>query len=115
MWQQIYQKLRDEGLNPFAPGQHKGTCQESYCVVQEGAQMPSFRGRRVGSRIVDIIAFVPASSYVQMAPYVGKIKAALRGLSFLRWTGGETPVVTDNDVKAYTTSLQFQIQKKLEG
>ena len=115
MWQQIYLKLKNKGLNPYAPGHHEGLCTESYCVIREGTQMPSVQGKRVGYRVVEVIAFVPAASYVQLAPYVEEIKAALNELPFLRKTGNETPVVTDDEVKAYTTSVQYQIMKKLEG
>lgn len=77
--------------------------------------MPSFRGRQVGRRVIDVIAFVPVGSYIEVAPYVGEIKAALNKLPFLQKTGSETPVITDDEKEAYTTSVQYQIMKRLEG
>ena len=68
-----------------------------------------------GYRLIDIIAFVPVASYISIKPYAEEIKAAMKELPFLRYTGNETPVITDDEVKAYTTSIEYQIIKKLEG
>ena len=115
MWQTIYTELIKKGLNAYAPGQHEGLCTERYCVVLEGSQVPYFRSYRTGYQLIDIILFVPLASYIQVKPYAEEIKAALRELPFLRKTGNETPVITDDQVKAYTTSIEYQIIKKLEG
>jgi len=115
MWQAIYTKLKEKGLNPYPPGQHKGLCTEKYCVVRESSQVPSFRSNRVGYRLIDIIVFVPLASYIEVEPYVNEVKAAMKELPFLRCTGNETPVITDDDKKAYTTFIEYQILKKLEG
>ncbi len=115
MWQKIYTHLSEKGLNPFAPGQHEGLCTNRYCVVKESSQMPFFRSNRTGYRLIDIIAFVPVASYISIKPYAEEIKAAMKELPFLRYTGNETPVITDDEVKAYTTSIEYQIIKKLEG
>jgi len=42
MWKVIFDKLREKGLNPYPPGQHKGECTERYCVVKENSQVPYF-------------------------------------------------------------------------
>ncbi len=115
MWKKIYLKLQEKGLNPYAPGQHEGQCMERYCVIKESSQVPFFRSNRTGYRLIDIIVFVPIASYIKVEPYVKEIKAALKELSFLRYTGNETPLITDDEVKAYTTSIEYQIIKTLEG
>lgn len=115
MWKKIYLKLQEKGLNPYAPGQHEGLCIERYCVVRESSQVPFFRSNRTGYRLIDIIIFVPVSSYIKVKPYTEEIKAAMKELPFLRYTGNETPIITDDEVKAYTTSLEYQIIKTLEG
>jgi len=115
MWQTVYTKLKNKGLNPYAPGQHEGECLERYCVVKESSQVPYFSSNRTGYRLLDIILFVPIASYIQVKPYTDEIKTALKELYFLRKTGNETPIITDDEVKAYTTSVEYQIIKKLEG
>jgi len=115
MWKVIFDKLREKGLNPYAPGQHKGLCNERHCVVKENTQVPYFNSNKVGYRLVDIILFVPINSYVAVEPYMKEIRSAMKELTFLRKTGNETPVITDDEKKAYTTSIEYQIIKKLEG
>jgi len=39
----------------------------------------------------------------------------MKELDFLRKTGNETPIIIDDTKKAYTTSIEYQIIKKLEG
>ena len=77
--------------------------------------MHYFNTNKLGYRLVDIIVFVPANSYIQIEPYVKQIREAMKELKWLRKTGNETPVITDNGKKAYTTSIEYVIQKKLEG
>lgn len=115
MWARIYDKLREKGLNPYPPGKHVGECKERYCVIKEQTQSAYFNARSVGYRIIDIIVYVPAASYIAVAPYVAEIKGALRELPELRYTGTETPIVTDDERKAYTTSIVYQVMKRLEG
>ena len=111
----IYDHLKAKNLNPHFIGQHRGKCEERFCVIKENAQVPHFNTNKLGYRLVDIIVFVPADSYVQIEPYVKQIRAAMKELKWLRKTGNETPVITDDDKKAYTTSIEYQIIKKLEG
>lgn len=116
MWQRIFNKLRDKGLNPIPLGKHIGECKERYCVIKEQTQSAYFNARGLGYRPIDIIIFVPMASYLDVAPYVAEIKAAMRELRpDLRTTGTETPVITDDDRKAYTTSIVYQVMKRLEG
>lgn len=115
MIQDIYTHLKSKNLNPYFPGQHKGECEEPFVIVMEGTQMPSIQSNRIGQQVIDFIIFVPVNSYIAVEPYKNKIKLALKELTYLRKTGLETPVITDDDKKAYTTSIQYVIQKKLEG
>lgn len=115
MIEAIYNHLKVKNLNPYFPGQHRGECEEEFCVIKENSQVSYFNTNKLGYRLVDIIIFVPANSYVQIEPYVKQIKAAMKELKWLRKTGNETPVITDDDKKAYTTSIEYQIIKKLEG
>ena len=115
MWKRIYLKLKEKGLNPYAPGQHEGQCMERYCVIGESSQVPFFNNRHVGYRLIDIMAFVPLESYVEIESYVKEIKVAMKELAFIRCTGNETPIIADNEKKAYTTSIEYQIIKRLEG
>lgn len=115
MWETIFNKLEENELNPYPPGKHEGLCKTPYCVVKEGTQMPSIQSNRLGQRVVDIIVFVPLSSYIALDPYMKSIRSALSDITNLRKTGFETPAITDNDKKAFTSSIEYTILKKLEG
>lgn len=115
MMKDIYDHLKAKNLNPYFIGQHKGECTKRYCVIKENLQVPYFNTNKLGYKLVDIIVFVPDNSYVQIEPYIKQIKAAMKELKWLRKTGNETPVITDDDKKAYTMSIEYQIIKKLEG
>lgn len=115
MWTVIFDKLKKKGLNPYPPGKHTGICETKYVVVKEQTQSAFFNNSKVGYRLVDLILFVPIASYVQVKLYADSIKAAMKELPWIRATGNETPIIPDDEVQAYTTSIEYQILKKLEG
>src|SRR5699024_12804589 len=95
--------------------QNKELRKESYEIRGEGSQIPNINSNVIGQKIVDIIVMVPNNSYIVISPYVKDIKAALKELEYLRKTGTETPIIVDDDKKAYTMSIEYVLQKKLEG
>lgn len=111
----IYTKLKLRNLNPYFIGQHEGECEKPFLVIKEGNQIPSIQSNKTGQKIIDIIVFVPLNSYIALDPYMKDIRLALKELNCLRKTGLETPAIVDDDKKAYTTSIEYIIQKKLEG
>lgn len=112
----IYNKLNIAGLNPYFIGQHKGICEERFLIVKEGIQMPALYTNKVGQAAIDIIVFVPEESYIKLKEYKQEIKDTLKQESnYLRNTGFETETITDEEKKAYTMSIEYVIQKKLEG
>lgn len=115
MYKRIYLKLKEKGLNPYPIGGHKGECRENYCVIREDTQIPSINTNRLGVKRVDIILFVPIGSYIEVEEYAREIRKAMQELKFLRKTGMETPIIIDDEKKAYTMSIEYVLQKKLEG
>lgn len=112
MWQKIYKKLEEKNLNPYPPGIYQGECTVRYCVVKENAQS-GLMSNKVGYRLIDIIIFVPMSDYLAAKTYCDEVKLALKELPEIRKTGNETPVIPDDSVKGYTTSIEYQVYKKL--
>lgn len=115
MWKKIYLKLKEKGLNPYPIGHHEGECENRYCVIKEGTQIPTIKTNKLGYRRIDIILFVPLGSYLEVEPYMEEVREAMKELKFLRKTGAETPIIIDDEKKAYTTSIEYVLQKKLEG
>lgn len=115
MYKEIYLKLKEKNLNPYHIGKHEGKCRERYCVVKEGTQIPNIRSNRLGVKRIDVILFVPIGSYIAVEDYSREVRKAMRELKFLRKTGMETPIIIDDEKKAYTMSIEYVLQKKLEG
>jgi hypothetical protein len=115
MWKTVYDKLKEHSLNPYPPGIHTGECTTRYCVVIEGNQIPSVGSNRTGQRVLDVIAYIPASNYPAMEVYKKEIKAALKEIQALRCTGFETPIIAEDEKKAFSSSIEYTILKKLEG
>lgn len=115
----IYEHLKgmetDENLNPYFIGQHQGECEKEFAVIRKGTQLSSIMNNKTGQQIVDIILFVPARSFIEMETYATKIRTALKELNYLRKTGLETPVIAEDEKKAYSMSIEYVLQKKLEG
>lgn len=115
MWTTIYDKLNIKNLNPYPIGTHTGICEIPYCVIKEGMQIPSINTNRLGQKVIDIIVFVPVSDYSAVETYIKQVRSALSELPFLRKSGSETPIIPDDDKKAFTMSIEYTIMKKLEG
>ena len=113
--ERIFDKLYEHELNPYFVGQHEGICEEDFVIVKDDGILNSINSNRLGQNIVDIILFVPIYDYTRMETYEKQVKNALKELGYLRSQGFKTPVIADDEKKAYTTSMRYVLQKKLEG
>lgn len=111
MFTTIYNALKPHNVYP--PGKHTGLCTEPYVVVKEKGLIPTV-GNKLGNNLIDIILFVPIGSYPVMKTYRAAVVATLKTVSGLRKTGFETPQIPDNDVEAYTMSVEYTTLKRLE-
>lgn len=110
----IYKFLKAKKLKVYFPGQHEGHCTEPYIVIHKRNQLPT-ANNRLGVQAVDMILYVPKTSYIEAEEYEGKVRSNMKTIDFLRKTGFETPWVLDDDKKALTKSMEYVIQKELEG
>lgn len=111
----IYNHLKTNNLNPYFVGQHQGLCRKNYVVVKEGSQIPTLHSNKLGQKRVDIIIYTPKASYVNLIQYANKVRDDLKSLEYLRKTGYESPTIVDGDKEAYTMSIEYVLQKILEG
>lgn len=115
----VYQYLnylhkKEEGIEPFFIGQHQGLCEKPFVIIKENEQIPTLGTTKTGQKIIDFIVFVPLNSYIELEECMKKVRSTLKEITYLRKTGIETPAIVDDDKKAYTTSIEYVIQKKLE-
>lgn len=111
-YQRIYKQLKENDFEVYSLGQKKGKCENGYVVIKENG-IAGQDGNVVGFSLVDIIVFYPLDEYSKMELYVNKIKSVLKKLGFIRPTGNITPSIIDEEVEAYTCSIEYQIFKKL--
>lgn len=113
MWNKVYLHLKSKGIKVYSPGQHKGLCEDSYVVLRDGGG-DSFAGtNKVGQSILDVIIYHPNNRYSSLDSYKKEVKKYLEEVKGIRKTGFETPVLMEDEKQAYTTSIEYQILKRL--
>ena len=109
----IMRHLKENEVEAYSPGQKTGKCNSPYVVIKDNGQKSSVESSKVGYKTIDVIIFFPIDRYTQIESYRKEIKKSIKELKFLRATGYESPVIIDDRVKAYTTSIQYQVLKKI--
>lgn len=110
-FEQIRNVLQNNGFDVYSIGQHTGTCKNPYVVIKENGQS-RHAGLPINNELIDIIVFYPLGSYSQVMPYLKKADKCIRSIKELKPTHIITPVIVDNEKKAYTASIQYQIYKR---
>ncbi|MCB2300394.1 hypothetical protein [Clostridium tagluense] len=113
LWQKIFLHLNQKGYEVYSPGQKRDKCEASYVVIKENGVHGQEGGNKVGFKLFDIIMYCPLTNYSNMEFYAENIKQALKEMKELRPTGVETPSIIDDEVKAHTSSIEYQALKTL--
>nr|WP_152752784.1 hypothetical protein [Clostridium estertheticum] len=113
LWQKIFLHLEKKRYEVYSPGQKRDKCEATYVVIKENGIHGQDGGNKLGFKAFDIIIYHPISNYSSMEFYVENIKKALKEIKELRATGTETPAIIDDEVQAYTTSIEYQALKTL--
>lgn len=112
---QIYDVLKEQGINVYFPGQHKGECKNRYTVVKmEGAvQSLTVSSERP---IYTLMCYVPCNKYSELEEYVNELKTKMKKIfPVVMYVGNETPSYYDEGVNAYMISFQYQNCRKIEN
>lgn len=110
----IYDHLKSKGIDVYFIGQHKGECKLPYVVLKDDGTGGQNGSNKIGAQTVDIIFFVPQNQFTKIISFKNTVRVYLKELNFLRYTGIEMGTVTDDEKKALTCSVLYQIQKELE-
>lgn len=113
MIQKLYDFLCDKGVNVYFPGQHQGECKTNYIVIKDDGT--NSENGVTGRGFIDLLFFVPIPDYLECNLYKKMIKTLIKEFGKLKYTGQETGPVTDDEKKAYTFSIYYEVYKKLEG
>lgn len=112
-WHDIYLHLKSKGIEIYSQGQKTDTCQSNYVVLKDNGQYGIAGSYKTGYSLIDVIIFCPINKYSQVEGYKTELKGYMKELQGIKPTGNETPVIIDDSVKAYTTSIEYQILKRL--
>jgi hypothetical protein len=114
--QRIYTALKSSGCNPYWPGQHKGQCKENYVVIKGPA---GDAASKIGKNdILDLILFAPRPELsdgqrASIVPLLEFKQAIINVITSLGYKfAHDTPVIPDDEVMAYSCSLQYQIYRR---
>lgn len=111
-WKDIYDKLKEHGIDVYSPGQKVGECTSPYVVVKNA-------GRLVSTEIsssqdqYDLMCYVPKENYSTLESFVDNIETIMDELfPMLRSLHFRTASYYDDSVKAHMISTQFVNWKK---
>lgn len=113
MFVKVFTHLQDKEIKVYSPGHHEGLCKESYVVLQDSGTNAFAGTNKLGFSVLDVIIYHPMNKYSTLFNYVKEVKEYIKEVKDLRYGGYESPVLLDSEKQAYTTSIQYQVQKKL--
>ena len=107
-WQDIYNHLKQNGIDVYSPGQHQGECTSPYTVVKlaGSSQLRQFSSTQA---LYYLLCYVPAERYSLLEEYVNQVKDVMRGLQpMIMPTHTETPSYYDVDVHGHMISIEYR-------
>ena len=112
MWKKIYKHLKSKGFDVYSPAQHEGVCTEPYIVLRNAGELNKDSH---SNGIYDISVYFPKGKYSKLEDYRLSLVKVLSELDYLKKTGLETPVIYEDEIKAYSFSIQYILMKAKGG
>lgn len=106
IYELIFDLLKENGFNVFAPNTHQGECINDYLVVKETV---ANKFVNYSSQIVlyDILCY--AKNYTDCLRLKEKVRETMLEIQHtVKPTDNETEPFFDNDVKGYMTSVEYR-------
>lgn len=111
MWAKIYDQLKLSGIEVYLPAVKKGECKSPY-VVPVNRGVYSYNGMN-GYELLEVFIYVPLGSYSTLQGFKNEVIQALGSVSGLDRTGNESIIIIEEDRKAYSTSLEYKVLRKI--
>ena len=105
MFKKIYTHLKNNNIDCYSIGQHKGICVGPYVVIKDMGKMKT-NNPNIYKHLVELYVYYPLGKYSEIEGYVSKIEQVMATLSF-KETYEASPVIVDDDKKAYLTRLSY--------
>lgn len=106
MLSNIFDILANNGINTYFVGQHRGECGVPYVVVKD-AGSTAIPGISLNRSIFEMIVFYPFGRFDQMEDFMAHVKDTLRGLANLHDARYRSPVIVDEEKRAYTSTIRY--------
>lgn len=110
---QIYDFLKQNNVDVYMPGEHKGDCLKPYVVVKNGGV---YNLLNVSSErpIYIFMFYVPFREYLKLEEYKESIKQMLKELyPMIQYSGNETDSAYDESNKSFTVSVDYYGIRKI--
>ena len=108
-WKTIFMHLSANGYQVYSLGQHQGTCAEPYIVLRNNGSSIQYSTE---IQEYEILLYYPINRYSEFEEYIDRVKACMNALyPHVKLVDDQQPHYPDDDVKAYMTSLVYQVEK----
>lgn len=111
---QIYDCLKENGIDVYFAGQHEGECIKKYTVIKKGGATTEYNVS-AERPLYTIMCYVPKHNYSELEDYVLEIKKHMKNVyPLVMYLGNETDSFYDETVKGHMVSFQYQGCRKIE-
>lgn len=111
-WKDIFDKLREHGVDVYSPGRKTGECTSPYVVIKDAGRVAS---TEISSSqdLYDLMCYVPKDQYSTLEGFVDNIEAIMDELfPMVRPMNFRTASFYDDTVKGHMMSTQYYNWKK---
>lgn len=110
----IFEHLELKGIDVNFPNTHKGVVENPMVVILDMGQYPQYGNRVAGKTLIHLILHVPQDAYPDILALNRQVKEQMKCLKgIVRATGNETPTINDDVKKSYTSSIEYEVLKRL--
>lgn len=109
----IYNWLRDNGIDVYFPGQKQTECFAPYVVIKDAGTY-QYNNMSSTQTLYDIMCYVPQNKFSDLEPFVEQVKALMSELKpMLIPLHYETAPFLDDSVSAHMKSVQYRNMRKI--
>lgn len=107
MFKEIYLHLKNNRIDVYSLGQHKGLCKSNYVVIRELGQT-KIDGKSLVREDVELLLYIPLQKYSGIANFKEEVKKAMSSLKGYRLDIIPVTTIIEEDKQAYMTYLSYK-------
>lgn len=109
----IYDCLKNNQVEVYFPGQHKGECTSNYVVVRDATSVKSLSFSTM-IHYYDVLCYVPQQRFGDLEPFLEEVKKAMKQLvPMIKPADSETGSFYDESNKGWMKSVQYQNYRQI--